>query len=277
MIASIYILIAIFLWSSLGVFVRLTGVKIHELIFYSNLVSVIIQVIIILSLKYYKSFPALKDVIVIFVLGCLSLLNTFSYFYAFVKTTIANSVLTHYTAPIFVAIISPIVLKEKASLKLLIVIIIATVGLLIMLGGFSVDKRHLPGIVSGLVSGVAYGVLIVMIRMFAKEINPLIMAFLINISIILILSPFIDRFPINALWSFIIIGVVHSTIAPIIYYKGMKYVTANKAAVLGYLEPFCAIILSYLFLKEKLQLNTLIGGALIVLSGYITLRSDKND
>ena len=67
-------------------------------------------------------------------------------------------------------------------------------------------------------------------------------------------------------------GIVHSTIAPILYFKGLQLVTANKAAVLGYLEPVCAIIFSMLFLAEVPGTNSILGGMLIIFSGYLTLK-----
>jgi drug/metabolite transporter (DMT)-like permease len=67
-------------------------------------------------------------------------------------------------------------------------------------------------------------------------------------------------------------GIVHSTMAPILYFKGIQLVTANKAAVLGYLEPVCAIIFSIFFLNEHPGVNSIIGGALIIFSGYLTLK-----
>ena len=67
-------------------------------------------------------------------------------------------------------------------------------------------------------------------------------------------------------------GIVHSTIAPILYYKGLQSVTANRAAVLGYLEPVCAIIFSVLLLNEIPRFQSVIGGMLIIFSGYLTVR-----
>ena len=53
---SLYILFAIFLWSSLGVVVRLSGVDVHILIFYSVVVSLIVQGIILSGKNYRKEF-----------------------------------------------------------------------------------------------------------------------------------------------------------------------------------------------------------------------------
>lgn len=273
--ASFYILLAIFLWSSLGVIVRLSNVPIHILIFYSMTVSVIVQGIILSLKEYRKEIPGIKRLKFLLILGPFTLLNTFSYFYAFNNTTIANAVLTHYTAPVIVAFLAPLFLREAITRKIIIVIIIASIGLWIMLNGFSFTEGHTAGIMAGLLSGLAYAIIIIVVRIYAQNFSPLVLVFFQNIIVLILLAPFVSEFPLNAMWFFLLMGVVHSTVAPMLYFKGMQEVTANRAAVLGYLEPVCAIFFSMLFLDEVIGIRSLIGGALIIFSGYLTLKGDK--
>ncbi|MEW6213793.1 MAG: DMT family transporter [Nitrospirota bacterium] len=276
--ASLYILLAIFLWSSLGVVVRLSGVAIHILIFYSLVVSLIVQGIILSRKDYRREIPEIKILKYPMILGFFSLLNTFTYFYAFKHTIIANAVLTHYTAPVIVAFLAPLFLREIITGRIIIVIVIASIGLWIMLDGFSFKSAsggQMVGIIAGLVSGLAYAIIIIFVRIHAQDFNPLVLAFFSNAVIAILLSPFIREIPLNALWSFLLMGIVHSTIAPILYFKGLRYVTANRAAVLGYLEPVSAIIFSILFLKEIPGIRSLIGGVLIIFSGYLTLKGER--
>lgn len=273
--ASFYILLAIFLWSSLGVVVRLSGVEIHLLMFYSVAVSVIAQGIILSQKRYRSDWPDIRKLKYPVALGSISLVNTFTFFYAFRNTTIANAVLTHYTAPIFVAFVAPFVLKERLTLRILAVVCIASAGLWIMLDGFSIKEDQMMGIAAGLASGVAYAFIVIFLRLHAEKFSPLVLAFFANITIVILLAPFVREFPVHALWVYLFMGIVHSTIAPILYYKGLQVVTANRAAVLGYLEPVCAIIISMVFLHEMPGVHAIIGGVLIILSGYLTL-SEKN-
>ena len=74
---SLYILLAIFLWSSLGIVVRLSGIEVHILIFYSVIVSLIVQGIILSRKNYRKEFPGLKLLRYPLILGAASLINTF--------------------------------------------------------------------------------------------------------------------------------------------------------------------------------------------------------
>lgn len=272
--ASLYILLAIFLWSSLGVVVRLAGVEVHVIIFYSSFAAAIIQGIILTRGEYRKQMPEVKEVWYLAILGIISLVNTFTYFYAFKHTTIANAVLTHYIAPVLVAFLAPLFLGEKTTRKIVIAIAIASAGLWIMLNGFAFGESHMAGIMAGILSGFAYAIIVIISRVFAQKFHPLAMVFFSNIIIAALLAPFVKELPLKVFWVFILMGVVHSTIAPVLYFRGLRAVAANKAAVLGYLEPVIAIIFSMIFLNEFPGVNSIFGGLLIIFSGYLTLRAD---
>jgi drug/metabolite transporter (DMT)-like permease len=269
---SLHVLAAIFLWSSLGVVVRLSDVAVVTLIFHSLLISIILQGILLFRKNYRRELPDFHKLKYPFILGVVSLINTSTYYYAFKYTTIANAVLTHYTAPIIVAFLAPLFLKEIITRRIILVIIIASIGLWIMLDGLSLKENQMTGIIAGLVSGLSYAVIIIFLRLHSHKFHPLMLSFLTNAFIAILLAPFVREIPLHAIWSFLIVGIVHSTIAPILYYKGLQLVTANRAAVLGYLEPVGAIAFAMLFLDEYPSAISLIGGALIISSGYLTLR-----
>src|SRR4030066_1375749 len=161
---SVYILSAILLWSSLGVVVRLSGVEIHILMFYSLVASLVVQGIILSRKTYRKEIPGIGMLKYPVILGFFSFLNTFTYFYAFKHTTIANSVLTHYTAPVIVAFLAPLFLNEVITRRIVIAIIIASIGLWVMLNGFSFKENHTAGIMAGLLSGFAYAIIVIIER-----------------------------------------------------------------------------------------------------------------
>lgn len=278
----VYILSSILLWSSLGLIIRFSGVPIHLLIFFSSTVSVIITVIILLLRRRKKEIPAAKGLLHLLILGPLSLLNTFSFFYAYKNTSIANTVLTHYTAPLLVAVLAPIFLKERLTRKVLVAILIASLGLWVMFGMsagqfltlIKAGDKNTGGILAGLFSGFTYAVVVIIMRVLSQSFHPLIMTFSQNLIIAAILLPFaeIPRNFSSVVWAFAIMGVLHSTVGPILYFKGLQKVTANRAAALGYLEPVCAIILGAIFLGEAVSYKTITGGVLILFSGYLTLR-----
>jgi len=271
--SQIYILLAIFLWSSLGVIFRLSDLPVHIFLFYSLIVAVTVQSLIVWKKGYIKEITDRKKLVAPVLLGLVSLVNSLAFFYAFKTTTISNAVMTHYTAPIIVAFLAALFLREKITKTLIGAIAMSSIGLWIMLDGFSIQQGHMTGIFAGLASGAAYAIIIILARRYAGQYRPFMLTYIVNITIVVCLAPFIREFPTHALWSFLIMGLIHSIIAPVLYYRGLQDVSASRAAVLGYLEPVCAILLSMLFLKEMPGQNALLGGVLILFSGYMTIRS----
>ncbi len=215
----------------------------------------------------------------IFLLSLVSLFNTFTFFYAYKHTTVALAVLTHYTAPFFVAILASIFLKERITFKIIISIISATVGMYLILDISFVElirqveerNEHTLGILSGLMSGFFYGLLIVLYKKVLPSIKTLPLISLQNLFITLMLLPIVS-IPVNlklTLPVILFIGIVQSTAAPLIYLKGVKQVRANTAAILGYIEPLSAILLGIIFLGEAVKSMTIIGGLLILISGLV--------
>ncbi|HEX8948802.1 MAG TPA: hypothetical protein VF790_07580, partial [Dissulfurispiraceae bacterium] len=84
----IYILSAIFLWSSLGIVIRLSGSPVHLLIFYSCLIASGITGLALTARRYRHEIPKGQALFPFLMLGPLSLMNTFSFFYAYRNTTI---------------------------------------------------------------------------------------------------------------------------------------------------------------------------------------------
>jgi drug/metabolite transporter (DMT)-like permease len=279
---AFYILSAIFIWSSLGVVVRLSGVAVHVLIFYSALVSVFLQGLILAGRGHRSSIPRARGVVHLLLLGPLMLLNLLTFFFAFKNTTISNAILTHYIAPVLVAFLAPVFLRETITRRAVFSIAVATLGLWILLGMNPLDlvgpwerpSRDTLGIMSGLFSGFTYALIIIVTRVYAQSYAPLAMCFFQNLMISLILLPFVRVFPVEALWSFLFMGLLHSTLAPVLYFKGMGLVRANRAAILGYIEPVGAIIFGIMFFREYPAPQSIVGGVLIIYSGYLTLKGE---
>ncbi|MFA5354408.1 MAG: DMT family transporter [Thermodesulfovibrionales bacterium] len=276
------ILSAIALWSSLGVVIRYSGMPAALLLFFPCLISVSIIGLMILRTDLRKDLPGLRGMASLLLLAVISLVNTFSFYYAYQKTSIANAVLTHYTAPVIVAFLAPFILKERITARAMGAVALASAGLWIMLGisagefldAFLAGDGNTIGIVAGLVSGLAYALLIIVIRKLSQGFHPLVLTFFQNLFIALMLIPFLE-IPGNvssSLWAFAVMGVIHSTVAPILYFRGVKFTTANRTAILGYIEPVLAIIWGLFFFSEAVDIKTVTGGAMILLSGYLTIR-----
>ena len=275
------IITAIIIWSSLGIFVRKSGLSTTGIIFYPAVIAALCQ-LILLSMKgqirsAVKTGNSAKSFFLLMLVPICFLANMYLFYFAFTHTSIANAVLTHYTAPIFVALIAPVFLKEKILKTTWLAILISSVGLWFITAsgdGISLGESEGRGIIAGVLSGVAYAVLIIVVRWIASKYSALFIVFVQNVLVAMILLPFVLKMPftLQSLPYVITMGVVHSTFAPLLYVHGFKSVKASEAAVLGYLEPVGAIILALVILYEVPGLKVLLGGSLILYSGYVILR-----
>lgn len=282
-----YIVIAMLLWSSLGILIKSSKLDTLSLIFFPACISAIILLVTILTRDYRALQMNLSQIALIYILSIVGLLNTLTFFYAYKYTTITLAVLTHYTAPFFVVILSSIFLNEKITKKTILSILSATIGMITILD-ISFDElftqlimrdKNLLGILSGLVSGLFYAIGIILYKkaLFKTEVLPLM--FFQSSFVVLNLLPFmkITNNLKDSILTLFFIGIFLSTIAPIFYLKGIKKVRATTAAILGYIEPLSAILLGVVFLKENLTLNIFFGGLLIIISGlFCSIEDNKH-
>jgi drug/metabolite transporter (DMT)-like permease len=132
---------------------------------------------------------------------------------------------------------------------------------------------------AGSLSGLAYAFLILTIRSIASKFSPLFIICVQNLVVAAILFPFIVRINLSLhhLPYLVTLGVVHSTLAPLLYVQGFHSTKANEAAILGYSEPVGAIILAFVFLHEIPGSQALLGGLLILFSGYLIVRDKMKE
>lgn len=281
----IKIIIAILIWSSLGILIRKIDLPNYCIIFYTSAIAGAFQFILLTSsglLKKEKySAGGRSGALLLALLPFCFISNSMLFYFAFRNTTIGNAVLTHYTAPVFVALLAPLLLKEKISKTTWTAIILSSAGLWLVLGGkasglqtFNTGSEHL-GIIAGALSGLAYAFLIIIIRKIAALYSSIFITFIQNGIVALMLLPFVFNVPVSMeiLTYLLIMGIVHSTIAPLLYVQGFRSVKANEAAVLGYFEPVAAIILAFFVLHEVPGVTALFGGILILFSGYMILKA----
>ena len=62
----------------------------------------------------------------------------------------------------------------------------------------------------------------------------------------------------------LVVGLVHTGITYCMYFSSLKELPGQEAAILSYVDPLVAVIIGVLLLKEPLNWQQLVGGALIL-------------
>ena len=78
------------------------------------------------------------------------------------------------------------------------------------------------------------------------------------------------------LWILLLfVGLVHTGVAYALYFSSMKDLKAQTIAIFSYIDPIVAILLSALFLKEKMGFFGILGAILVLGSTFISEMPEK--
>ncbi len=269
------------IWSTWGLLIRWMQLPPVVVLFYTSLVaSVTVPVVMKIRGEFPDELLGLKAWHLFLGLAFASLLNNITYFYSLGHTTVSNAVFTHYTAPIIVAVLAPLLIAERLQRVTLISLPLAAAGMALIVlhgGGLRLDNAHLPGILAGTASGFGYAFMIILTRRLGQMLLHQKAVILLLWLTVLLTAPVALSMDYHLTRQTALLllttGLFHSTLAPIMYFSALRHVLAQHAAILGYIEPLAAIPLAFLFLSETPPPVALLGGALILVSGYLVVHS----
>jgi len=79
----------------------------------------------------------------------------------------------------------------------------------------------------------------------------------------------------GVLVAFFYVAVLSSVLAPLIFYYALRHMSASRLAALTYLQPVLTTISSVLILSEKLTLNFVLGGSIVLTGILLTQRAGQ--
>ena len=179
-------------------------------------------------------------------------------------TTAANAIFLQYTAPIYIALISPWFLGERIKWLDWLLVLIALSGV----GLFFLDRlslQGLSGVFAALGSGFAFAWLAVLMRR-QKAGSPEAVVLLGNIVTFLIALPW--TFPILRIEEngppLLLLGVVQLTIPYLLYSLAIRHVRALDASIISIIEPILNPIWVMFATSERPAYWSIVGGAIVL-------------
>lgn len=198
-------------------------------------------------------------------------------FEAYRYTTVACATLSYYFAPIFVILVSPLILGEKLTVKKAGCAAGAVAGMVLVSNVFAVEsgRNDFFGVFLGLTAAVLYAS-VVILNKFIRNLSGLeTTAVQLGVAA-LVLFPYtaFTEFGSLAASGFAIslqsvillavVGIVHTGVGYLLYFTAMKKLPAQTIAVLSYIDPVTAILLSAVLLGEVMSVPQWIGAVLIL-------------
>jgi drug/metabolite transporter (DMT)-like permease len=209
--------------------------------------------------------------------GLVDAVNVLCFFGAIRRTTVAIAVLTHYLAPILVALLAPVIDRTRTPYAR-VAAVAATIGLTLVLAPWRPENRGgdaLAGALLGAASAVCYATNVFLVRRLSARIGAGRTVAYHSLISAALLAPLALRWPLPAAGALALVaagGILAGTGAGFLFAAGLPRIGAARTAVLTFLEPIVAVGLGWLVWHEQLGLQALAGGAMILGAGILVAR-----
>ena len=267
------LILSMAIFGTLGLFVRYIPVSSGELALYRALLAASMIGLFLLVTKQPIPVASIKKEIPLLLFSGVAMgINWILLFEAYRYTTVSVATLSYYFAPVIVTAVCPFLFHEKLSRRQILCFVMSTLGLILITGIGNLDgQSHLIGIGFGLGAAVFYAT-VVLINKFIRNVQGIHRTFLQFLAAIVILIPYVALTSgvtlenLNALgWvNLLIVGLVHTGITYCLYFSSLKELPGQKAAILSYIDPLVAVVVSVALLHEPITLWQGVGGILIL-------------
>ena len=266
---------AMVVFGTIGLFVRNINMPSSVIAFVRGTVGALFLIAFCLVTKKKFSFDKIKEKLLILCLSGAAIgVNWIFLFEAYRYTTVATATLCYYMAPIIIILVSPIILRERLSIKKAACVILALFGMVCISGVLSgglPSAGELRGILLGLLAAVLYAAIVLMnkqihgISAYDKTIFQLAVSIITMIPYCLLVT---DVTAINLAGStlpmLLLVGIVHTGLAYYLYFGAMEHVAGQTAAMISYVDPAIAVLASIIILREPMELIEAFGAVLIL-------------
>ena len=216
----------------------------------------------------------MKKTLLLAVSGAVMGLNWIFLFEAYNETTVQIATLCYYMEPVIVILASALLFKERLTRRKAVCAALAFAGMVLVSGvleGGTASAGQMKGIIYGLIAALLYSTVVLMnkqlpgIDPFEKTVIQLAASAAVMVPYLLLTEDFaaIAWSPQTALL-LLLAGIVHTGITYALYFGSIDSLKAQTIALLSYIDPITALLLSALILHESLSIAGIAGAVLIL-------------
>lgn len=272
--ARLMLILSMAIFGTIGLFVRNISVSSAEIALYRAVLAALLIGLYLLVTKQKIPFHKIrKELLFLLLSGAAMGVNWILLFEAYRYTTVSIATLSYYFAPVIVTAVSPVLFREKLTPKQILCFMMSTLGLVLItgLGSLSHGSTNLIGILFGLGAAVFYAT-VILLNKFIKGVAGIHRTFLQFLAAILILIPYVaatggvtlGNLDSTGWLCLLVVGLLHSGVAYCLYFSSLKELPGQKAAILSYVDPLAAVLVSVSLLGETMTLQQAVGGVLIL-------------
>lgn len=211
--------------------------------------------------------------------------NWIALFEAYRHTTVSVATLAYYFAPTLLTLGSFLLWRERMTRRQLLCFVLSTLGVVLIVGVTGAGGgNHALGVALGLLAAMLYAT-VMLLNKHLGEIAGITRTFWQFAAAILVLLPYVlarGGFHLDLLdgtgWGFLLtVGLVHTGLTYCLYFSSLARLRGAEAALLSYVDPLVAVILSVTMMSEPISLPQIVGGVLVLGSSIANELSPKKN
>lgn len=275
--ATVSFIAAMLIFGSVGIFRRYIPLPSAAIASIRGIVGMLfILGFMIIRGKRPSAAAIRKNLVPLCLSGAFIGINWMLLFEAFNRTAVSCATLCYYTAPVYVILLSPVFLKDSITPAKLICSVAALFGM-VLVSGITADgtKGNISGILFGLGAAVFYAAVMMTnkrlsdIDAFDRTFVQLGVAGTVVLPYSIIaertaIAEGITKMTVVSVCLLITVGIVHTGIAYVLYFGSFIHLRAQSAALLSYIDPVAALVLSRMILGEDMTVLQAAGAVLIL-------------
>ena len=277
---------SMFIFGTIGIFVRYIPLPSSVIAMMRAFIGTAMLLLFLLLGRGKMDIGAIKkNIVKLTASSVMMAINWILLFEAYRYTTVATATLCYYMSPIILVALSPLIFKEKLSLKKLVCILTALLGMVFVsgvIGGGGIKLSEMTGIIMGLLAACFYAAVVITNKTIKglPSFDRTIMQLAIAAIVMLPYNAFtgaLGSLEVNGLIivMLLIVGNVHTGLAYCLYFGSMEYLNSQTLAILSYVDPVVAVLLSALLLREPMSIMNIIGAVLILGAAVISEMPEK--
>jgi len=271
------IITAALLWGTAGILVKMiSGMTALSIIFYRVALAFIIFMVFFSLSRNLGSLKLKDKKFYLLLFSLLQITTMLTFFVSIMEASVPIAVLLLYTAPVYVTVFSPALLKEPSTAKGWLALCLSMAGVILIVEPGNIEfSLKLTGVISGLLSGISYAFQIMTSKYISKSYSGYSQAFWSLMIAMLLLLPAAavpSEVVLGNITYLIMLAIFPTILAISLYFNGLFKVRAASASILGLFEPVSAVILSLIILHDSISIHVMMGGVLILAGGAIVTR-----
>ncbi|OCL88257.1 DMT family transporter [Arcobacter porcinus] len=276
----IYIALCIFLWSLLGIFVKLAQSNLdhYQYMFYSSLFSFLSLFFVALANKNLKEILSYtKNIfLLLFALGFLDFMFYLLLYFGYHNANSIEVLVIQYTWPIFIVVLSLFILKEEFTKRKFFAVIFGFIGVFLVISKGDISNLSFENIdilLVVLLSAFCFALFSVLSKKVKIDAVNAVMIYFLSATIysFITMQTFSDFvIPVSKDWIAIFInGVFINGISYLFWIKGLQIFDASKVAPFTFLIPILSAFLLIIVFDEAILMIYFVGLLFVVLAGLI--------